>query len=348
LSVFFYIAEPINPNQMRKITLLLVLFLNHFTFSQTDIDQILEIGVENAQRFSQDYFAPVGEALVNNMSNGWYTTAKTKRLWHFEAGIVGNISFVRKEKQSFILRTQEYNDVFFRDGSTSQSVASALGANPENLVVVINPGQASELEVVLPDGFGSGETNSIPAGFLQASMGLVKSTEIKVRFLPRIKAVQDAEIQLYGVALQHEITNWVYPLKRWPVRVSALLGYTNVKGFYDINSAAGVQGEDQEVKLNSNSWLLTTIASTKFPMINVYAGLGYYFGATSADLLGTYQVQNGPFASETVTDPIAVKNKTNGVKATIGARIQYGVFKANLDYSLQNYSNLSLGLSFGW
>ncbi len=333
---------------MKKYTLLLALFLTQFTFSQTDINQILELGIENAQRFSEDYFVPAGESLVNNMSNGWYTTAKTKKLWHFEVGIVGNLSFVREDKQSFLLRTAEYTNVSFRDGSLSQSVASSFGSNPENLSVIINEGQASELEVILPDGIGSSAVNSLPGGFIQGSMGLIKSTEIKLRFLPRVKAVEDAEIQLYGVAFQHEFTDWIFPLKRWPMRVSALLGYTNVKGFYDLGTTTGVTGFGQEVRLNSNSWILTSIASTKFPVLNFYGGLGYYFGSNDADLLGTYQIQSGPFAADIVTNPISVKTKTNGIKATIGARVQYGVFKANLDYTLQNFSNLSLGLAFGW
>ncbi len=333
---------------MKKYTLLLTLLLSYFGFSQTDIDQILELGIENAQRFSEDYFAPAGESLINNMSNGWYTTAQVKKLWHFEVGIVGNLSFVRDDKQSFLLRTAEYTNLSFRDGSFSQFTATALGTNSGDLSVVINEGQASELEVVLPQGIGNSEINSLPGGFIQGSMGLIKSTEIKLRFLPRIKAVEDAEIQLYGVAFQHEFTDWVFPAKRWPVRVSALLGYTNVKGFYDLNTTTGIPGADQEVRLNSNSWLLTGIASTKFPVFNFYGGLGYYFGSNDADLLGTYQIQNGPFASDIVTDPISVKTKTNGVKATIGARVQYGIFKANMDYTLQNFSNLSLGLAFGW
>lgn len=333
---------------MKKYTLLLALLIGHVTFSQTDIDQILEIGIENAQRFSEDYFAPAGESLVNAMSNGWYNTAETKKLWHFEAGIVGNLSFIREEKQSFILNVQDYTDLTFRNGQTSQVVANALGVNQEETVVVINRGQATELEVVLPNGIGDSEINSLPSGFIQGSMGLIKSTEIKLRFLPRIKAVQDAEIQLYGVAFQHEFTDWVFPLKRWPVKLSALLGYTNVKGFYDINTSSGIEGADQEVRLNTNSWLITGIVSTKLPVLNFYGGLGYYFGSSDADLLGTYQIQNGPLASQTVTDPIRVKNKTKGVKASIGAKVQFGVFRANLDYTLQNYNNLSLGLNFGW
>jgi len=213
--------------------------------------------------------------------------------------------------------------------------------------VVISEGVAGGLEVTLPDGIANSNLGSLPGGFVQGSIGLIKSTEVKLRFLPRIKAVGDAKIQLYGVAFQNELSDWVFPLKRLPMRISALLGYTNVKGFYDLNSATGVPGTDQEARLNSDSWLLTSIVSTKFPVFNFYGGLGYYFGNNQADLLGTYEVQRGPFAS-TVVDPIAVKTKTKGVKATIGARVKYGILKANLDYSLQNFSNLSLGLKFGW
>ncbi|WP_108867071.1 DUF6588 family protein [Aquimarina aquimarini] len=333
---------------MKKCMLLLTLVLCHVGFSQTDIDQILEAGIDNAQRFSGEYFAPAGESLVNAMSNGWYSTAKTKKLWHFEVGIVGNLSFVRDEKQSFVLDTRNYTNLILSSGQTRQEVASALGNNQQDVSVIVASDQGPAVEIVLPDGFGDSGINSIPSGFIQGSLGLIKSTEIKLRFLPRVKAVQDAEIQLYGVGFQHEFTDWVFPLKRWPVRLSALIGYTNVKGFYDINSDSEVSGTDQEVSLQTNSWLITSVVSTKFPVFNFYGGLGYYFGSSNADVLGTYQVQNGSLASQIITDPISVRNKTNGVKATIGARVKFGIFKANMDYTLQNYNNLSLGLNFGW
>ncbi|WP_146052809.1 DUF6588 family protein [Aquimarina sp. I32.4] len=333
---------------MKKCMLLLTFILCHVGVSQTDIDQILEVGIDNAQRFSGEYFAPAGESLVNNMTNGWYSTAKTKKLWHFEVGIVGNLSFVREEKQSFVLDTRNYTDLILASGQTRQEVASALGYNQQDVSVIVTSSQGPAVEVVLPDGIGDSGINSIPSGFIQGSLGLIKSTEIKLRFLPRVKAVQDAEIQLYGVGFQHEFTDWVFPLKRWPVRLSGLIGYTNVKGFYDINSDSGVLGTDQEVRLQTNSWLITSIVSTKLPVLNFYGGLGYYFGSSNADVLGTYQVQNGPLASEIITDPISVRNKTNGVKASIGARVEFGIFKANMDYTLQNYNNLSLGLNFGW
>ncbi|MBQ4822218.1 DUF6588 family protein [Aquimarina sp. MMG016] len=335
---------------MKKLILLLVLLVSHLSFSQTDIDRILEIGIVNAQRYSQDYFAAGGESLVNNMSNGWYNTAKVKKLFHFEIGVVGNLSFVREEKQTFLLNTRDYVDLVFTDPNlgTAENVPNALGQNQNGISVTINPGQISEFQVTLPNGIGGSALNSIPGGFIQGSMGLIKSTEIKLRFLPKLKVRDNAKIQLYGAALQHEITDWIFSLKRFPLRISGLLGYTNVKGFYDLNAESGIGGSGQEVKLNSNSWVISGILSTKLPVINFYGGIGYYFGSTDADVLGTYQIQNGPFASDIITNPISVRNKTNGVKATIGAKVQYGVFRANLDYSLQNYQNLTLGMKVGF
>ncbi len=328
---------------MKKYTLLIALFFGYTVVSQTDIDRILDIGIDNAHKFSEDYFAPAGESLVNIMTNGWFTSGKTKKLWHFEVGIVGNLSFVREEKRSFVLDTREYTGVTFRDGQTRRSVANAVGANAEDVVVVINEGQPSELEVVLPNGIGNSEVKMLPSGFIQGSLGLIKSTEVKLRFLPKFKAVKGAKIQLYGIAFQHEFTDWVFPLKRWPVRLSGLLGYTNVKGFYDINTTA-----NQEVILNTNSWLLSSVVSTKLPILNFYAGLGYYFGSSKAEVMGVFEAQNLDGVAETIVDPISVKNKARGAKATFGAVVTFGVFKANMDYSFQNYSNLSLGLSAGW
>ncbi|TPN81717.1 DUF6588 family protein [Aquimarina algicola] len=333
---------------MKKYTLLLALLLTRVGFSQTDINQILEIGLDNAQKFSEDYFDAAGESLINAVSNGWYNSAKVKELFHFEVGIVGNLSFIREEKKSFVLDTREYNNLAFRNGTVRQTVGNVFGANQQDVAVVITDGVGAGLEVVLPGGISDSEMGVVPSGFLQASMGLIKSTEIKLRFLPKVKAIEDAEVQLYGIGFQHEFTDWVFPLKRWPVRLSGLVGYTNVKGSYDIDENSQIPGEDQKVELNSNAFFITSIVSTRLPVLNFYGGIGYYFGNNDAEVLGTYQVQNGPLSSQTLTDPISVKNKTNGVKATIGAKAQFGVFRANLDYSLQNFQNLSLGVHFGW
>ncbi len=333
---------------MKKTILLFTMLLLKVSYAQTNVDQLLELGIENAQRFSTDYFAPAGEALVNSMSNGWYKTARVKKLWRFEVGFIGNLSFVREEKQSFLLNTAEYDGVEFREGPPSQLVANAFGGDRGDIVVVLNQGQLAQVEVTLPDGIGDKEVNIAPTGFLQGSMGISRSTEIKARFLPKIAIRENTEVFLYGLAVQHELTDWIFSWKRLPFRFSGLIGYTNVRGFYDFTADSGTDGADQEIRLKSNSWLVSGIISTKLSKLNFYGGFGYYTGNSTADVLGTYQVQNGPLASQTVEDPISVENKTSGLKATLGANVKLGFFRANIDYTLQNYQNLSIGLNFGW
>ncbi|MHA7059978.1 DUF6588 family protein [Aquimarina sp. M1] len=333
---------------MKKNILLIMILLFKVSYAQTNVDQLLELGIENAERFSTDYFAPAGEALVNSMSNGWYKTASVKKTWRFEVGFVGNLSFVREEKQSFILNTAEYDGVEFREGPSSQLVANAFGGDRGDIVVVLNQGQLAQVEVTLPDGIGNKEVNIAPTGFLQGSMGISRSTEIKARFLPKIAIRENTEVFLYGLALQHELTDWIFSWKRLPFRVSGLIGYTNVQGFYDFTADSEIDGADQEIRLKSNSWLVSGIISTKLSKLNFYGGLGYYAGNSTADVLGTYEVENGPLASQTVEDPISVDNKTSGLKSTIGANVTLGFFRANIDYTLQNYQNLSIGLNFGW
>ena len=329
---------------MKKYVLLLVLLVSQIVISQTDIEQILETGVESANTFSKDYFESSGEFLVNAMTNGWFSTAKTKRPWRFDVGFVGNLSFIREDKRSFILRTQEYDNLTLSNGQTSAQTASALGVNTEEVVVIINAGQQTQTSITLPNGLTNNEIKSFPSGFLQASMGFTNTTDIIVRFLPKMTVQDNAKVQVYGFGLQHEISKWVYRLKRWPVHISALVGYTNIKGFYDANNNTTIAGTDQEVIVSTDSWLITGIASTKFPILNFYGGLGFYFGTSNADLLGTYEIQGGPFAADIVEDPISVQNKTNGMRATFGTSVKFGFFDANLDYSFQNYSNISLGL----
>jgi len=340
---------------MKKLVLLLwVVVFPYKAFTQTAVDQLLQAGVENAQRFSQDYFKPSGEAVINAMSNGWYTSAKVKKLFHFEIGLVGNGSFVREEKKSFSLNEGEYEGLTFRDPNPTgddlepREVASIFGANNPEVVMVVNEGQLGQAEITLPNGLGENGIGFVPTTFLQGSIGLPKSTELKVRFLPKFEVSENTEIQLYGVGVQHEFSDWYFPMKRWPVKISGILAYTNLKGSYDFTEDSSIPGSNQIIQLKSSSWLLSGIVSTKLPVLNFYGGLGLYSGSSNTSLLGTYDVQSGPVSGVTLTDPVSVDHKETGVKVTLGSRVKLGFFRFNLDYTLQNYQTLSLGMNFGW
>ncbi|TFG74169.1 MAG: hypothetical protein E4H26_08500, partial [Flavobacteriales bacterium] len=174
----------------------------------------------------------------------------------------------------------------------------------------------------------------------------IKGTEIKARFLPKIKA-QDGSVGLYGLGIQHEFTEHLPAGNVFPVSISGVIGYTHLDGTYDFTDSNIIAGANQTLDMSLNSWVFQAVASTKLPIINFYGSLGYHTGKSNTDVLGTYTVQSGPF-QQTYTDPFSIEEKTNGFRANLGAKLKLGFFRLNVDYTLAEFNNLSVGINFGF
>jgi len=153
---------------------------------------------------------------------------------------------------------------------------------------------------------------------------------------------------MYGVGLQHELTKWLPADKFWPVAISGLVAYTHLSGSYDLTDSSGIQGENQRLENDTNTWLFQLIASTKLKVINFYGGLGIISGESKSDLLGTYIVSNGIINSSPIVDPFSVSSKVSGVRGTIGTKLKLGFFRLNAEYHLAEFNAFSVGLNFGF
>lgn len=332
---------------MKINKLLIPIFLIGFAAqAQNGIEDLLAAGVEDAKRFSEGYFAPAAEGVMYALSNGWYNTAKGKKLGQFEIAIIGNASFVKDEHKQFELNVADYTYLRFEDGQQTQMVATALGENDPDIKMVIDYNNGTTQEITLPQGIGSAGVNILPTAFIQASVGLIKGAEVKVRFLPKIDQ-EDVKVSLFGAGLQYEVTSLLPAEKIFPVRISAVIGYTSLKASYDFTGSSVVQGSNQRVETDVDSWLFSAVASTKLPVINFYAGLGFVSGNSTSSVLGTYRIQTGPFLNEELVDPYSVDNKISSVKATLGTKLTLGFFRLHADYSFQEFNNVSVGISFG-
>lgn len=322
-----------------------------FLSAQSNVNDLFAAGLADAERFTNDYLAPVSEGAFYSIGGSWYNTADAKPLGGFEISIIGNMaSFKNKEdKKSFILDTSEYENLQFEDGSISNPVASALGDIVGIRVLVeaeVAPGVTSSETFELPTGLASEDINFIPSAFLQASVGIFNGTEIKGRFLPKINT-DDVSIGLYGLGIQHDFTKLLPADRILPVAISGLIGYTHLNGTYDFTDTNIVAGENQHIDTKINTWNFQAVVSTKLPVINFYGGLGYLTGSSTTDVLGTYIVQSGPF-QETYTDPFSIDNKASGVTANVGAKLKLGFFRLHADYTLGEFNNLSVGINFGF
>ncbi|MCF7561076.1 hypothetical protein L3X39_10555 [Sabulilitoribacter multivorans] len=337
---------------MKKIMLLMLLFLvTTISKAQSDIDALLAAGVEDAQRFANDYLAPGTNGLMHSMNSNWFNTADAKPLGGFEISVVVNAANVKDENKMFQMNTADYNNVQFVTGPSSQMVSTVLGQNDPTIFVEVeydDPIFGSQTEQIeLPQGIGSENISLIPTAFIQGALGLSKGIEIKARFVPKIDT-DEVSLSMYGAGLQFEMTKWLPADKLLPVAISGLVAYTHLDGSYDLTNSSTVEGENQRVESDVNTWLFQLIASTKLPVINFYGGLGYIKGKSQSDLLGTYRVTNGFITSQDIVDPFSVTSEVSSVRGTLGTKLKLGFFRLNAEYHLSEYNAFSVGINFGF
>lgn len=320
--------------------------------AQADFNNVLSAGVEDAERFTTDYMAPLSESVVYSMSTGWYNTADAKPLGGFEISIIGNITgFKNKEdKKTFLLDPNDYENLnFVENPGVAREVSTALGdiSGIEVFVESQVLGVVARETFELPSGLAGEDINFTPSGYVQASVGLIKGTELKARFLPKID-YEDSSISLFGFGIQHDFTKLLPADRILPVAISAVVGYTKIKGDYDLADAELTDGENQRIEAEIGSWAFGAVVSTKLPIINFYGGVNYITGKSVTDVLGTYNIISGPFASETYEDPFSITEKVNGVTGTIGTKLKLGFFRLNAEYNLGEFNTATVGVNFGF
>ena len=333
---------------MKRIVSLLVIACSFQAMAQSNINDVLAAGLNDAEKFTIDYLAPASEGFMYSLSSGWYNTADAKPLGGFEISIIGNMaSFKNKDdKKAFKLNTADYENLQFVDGSSSKLVSTSLG-DIEDVRVFIEDGNGLlREEFDLPTGLASEDINFVPSAFIQASVGIIKGTELKARFLPKINT-DEFGLGMYGFGIQHDFTKHLPADKILPIAISGVIGYTHLDGSYDFTNSDIIAGQDQKLEVDVNTWVLQAVVSTKLPIINFYGGLGYLSGKSTTDVLGTYTVQSGPF-QQTYVDPFSIKKDTNGVTANIGAKLKLGFFRLHADYALAGFNTLSFGVNFGF
>ncbi|MGB5237140.1 MAG: DUF6588 family protein [Flavobacteriaceae bacterium] len=333
---------------MKHILFAIIFSCTGSLYAQSGLDDLLLAGIDDAQRFTNDYLAPASEGIIYGVSGSWYNTADAKPFGGFEISLIGNLTFFnnKEDKKQFILNTTDYENLQFVDGSISKPVSSALGDIEGVLVFVEDETGLLREQFELPSGLASEGLSFLPSGYIQASVGLIKATEVKVRFLPPINT-NDARVSLYGFGLQHEFTKHLPADKVLPIAISGVIGYTRFDGNYDLTESSFIAGSDQRFEMDINSWVFQAVVSTRLPVINFYGGLGYLTGKSNTDVLGTYTVESGP-VQETYVDPFSVSAKASGVVGNVGAKLKLGFFRLNADYSLGEFNNFSFGINFGF
>ncbi len=301
---------------MKKVfsVFLLVFVITSFAFSQNLENRMNKYTAD----FGKGYSQPIVDALGLLMNNGWVSVKAMKDLFSLDIGVTAVFVPVPSSDEQFLVRSPYDNSL--------QTVSTAVGPSTQTLI----SGNPSGYDpIYYPKGFDIG---IIPVVFPQASIGNVLGTRLTLRALPKIKTGDLGHISLFGIGIQHSISDDF--VKEMPLDFGVGFAYQNLN-LGDIISA--------------NSYTICGIASKRVWRINFYSLLGYDYSKLKFSYKTKYYDPSKNPAGIYETTAAFDSEGDNGVKFGIGgsAETRFARFNAGMTFLPKFCFNLSMGVGFG-
>jgi hypothetical protein len=364
------------------------------TFGQVgDIGDILQAGREDANTLARAYLEPFGSGFGASLNTGWTNTASPHGKLGFDVTVSTGLAIVPDAAKSFDVTALGLSDNFRLLNENGEIPGPNENIDPTAQTIngndVSGPmvgfftdqdydgdGEVDKLvDFNMPEGSGFGY---VPAPMIKAGVGIVKGTELMLRYTPKTKIGDFGSFNLFGVGAKHGINQWLPGGKLLPVNLSVMFGYTNMEVGSDLDLTASdvignrsdienpynaSQWEDQTVEMNTDSWTINALVGKSLPVVSVYAGVGYEASSLSITTPGSYPTvvpkqsadnppnnePQKPLFVDAVDEPIDVSvDGDNGLRALAGFRLKFTVLHISGSYTLSNYSsyNLGVGISF--
>lgn len=326
-------------------------------------EDFLKGGTEDANVLFNNYMTPFMKGIGYGFNNGWYNTARPHKSLGFDLTFSLNAAIVPVADQSFTFNPDDYQNTRLTAGSNEILPTLMGGKTDSRLENYIDnqdidpnapPGETVVGNYPAPDGIAddiSGLTFgqvAVPSPVIQIGLGLAAGTELKVRWLPTVNR-DDVKFNYFGLGAMHSISQWIPVFKDLPIDISAFVGYTKIDAEYNIPAGASqnIPGQGQKAQFTVNTFTYQALASAKFSILTVYAGLGMDNFKTNFRMLGTYELYPGEPYELNLSDPIDLEQTGNGsFRTTLGARIKLAILTIHADYTFREYNTLTAGLGF--
>jgi Family of unknown function (DUF6588) len=349
-----------------------VILLTPVTFSQFDKFDFLKSSTADGVKFLQAYMSPWFNAFGAGLNGGWYNTAKPHKLGGFDITAGLNVGMVPSSAETFDLSTLKLSDNISPKTGTAPTVA---GKNDPGPTLNYSASGYTLASFNAPKGTG---WKFIPVPTAQVGIGLPLGTEIKGRFIPRIKmdlngGKFEGDMMLWGVGLVHSIMQYIPGNELLPVDASIFAGYTRLNGNVHLNLQPGTPQNyttynstsfnDQKLSATVEAFNVSAIASVHVAIITFYGGLGYTKTSTVLKLTGNFPspvlvtpaLPATPYAE--YNDSGVKKGETfgemniknfSGLRANIGFRLKLAVLTIHADYTRAQYNVVSTGLGISF
>ena len=315
---------------MTKIlTFLLLVCSSLFVTSQN----ITVSNTSDATNFLGAYFAPFTESIGSGLNKGWYNTAKPHKLAGFDVSLTLNLITISDEVASFDVNSIE------NFSSTSSSTPSILGSG-EGATINYQNGNVNGQFVMQDQNI---EIKALAIPTLNVGLGLIKGTEINVRYIPTyeydIGFVGKGSVELYGAGIKHDVLQWLPINKFLPFDLSIQGAFSQFNTSFEVES----QSVKQEVDLDIRASTVNLIFSKKFAMITAFASLGQNF--ISSTLNANTNFSLGSTSTLNFNFPLEINMpNTSEMQASAGIRLQFAIFTLYANQTFSSYPSTSAGI----
>ena len=291
----------------------------------------------DATNFLGAYFAPFTESIGSGLNKGWYNTAKPHKLAGFDVSLSLNLITISDEVAAFDVNSID------NFSSTSSSTPSILGSGKGATINYQNGNVNGQF--VMPD--QNIDIKAVPIPTLNVGLGLIKGTEINVRYIPtyeyNIGFVGKGSVELYGAGIKHDILQWLPLNKFLPFDLSIQGAFSQFNTSFEVESQSVRQGVGLDIQAST----VNLIFSKKFAMITAYASVGQNFvnstlNANTNFSLGSTSTLNFDFPLE-----INMPN-TSEMQASAGVRLQFAIFTLYANQTFSSYPSTSAGIGISF
>ncbi len=350
---------------MKKIAVLFIITGSSFAVKAQDFGQIIAGSLKDANKYAGDYMQPFAEGEIYNLSRGWFSTARTHKLLGVDISINGQFAIVPSGKENFTFNNADYTTFKLHSGNTSALLPTFMGGSTgQQQIDVKTPityngiTYTATTNFTAPKGIGDDLKKNIsfvptaaPLPVAQIGIGLFKHTDLKVRYFPKTN-FSDVEIGVFGVAIQHEFSNYIPFFKKVPfLHLSALAGYSSIDANYKpkFDASSSVQSNNALAGYKISAFTLQGIASVKFSLLEIYTSVGYSSGKSTIDLTGDYNITyTVPPVTMTQKDPVSLSYNASGISNTWGVRLNFFFLKVYADYTFARYNGVGVGMALAF
>ena len=310
--------------------------------AQSGLEELLRSGSQDASKLIQGYSEPVLKSLAFGLNQGWYNTAKPHSLLGFDLTFTGSAIFIPDDELFYNVAGLNLQNIDLVNPTDGQAPTIYGPDITPRYAYKAAPGVQFDGPPGIdpPKAFGR---NIFPAPIAHLGIGLIKGTDVRIRFLPEVGFGDGNSAKLLGFGVMHDVKQYIPGIKALPFDLSLFAAYTKMEARVNLEGTFASNGTEQFGQYDVSAWTVQALISKKIAVLTVYGGVGYNAASTGLDIKGSYEIGSTPIGNLTLVDPVAISLSESSFRATGGLRLKLAVFTLHADYTLQKRSIFSAG-----